>query len=316
MSALTPAEPLSTRDSATRVTPSRLAASVTLISESHSRRTSPGCGGLCISVMVVSSSVIVLIIDEHGVLAFKCKRERAEECLDDRAGHLHHGDAIRAGRPAAADPTAESCRTQVATTWNHSIRGDNDKKCHLMSRRNRCAGGRVGHGTDSSAGRYRRRTRPPGGHRHRREALENVQNVPMSMTTFSSASLQQQAITQFVDYATKVPNLAFAPTGDGVGTARTLSIQDISGDNVTGFSIDDVPLPDSIDPRVIDIERIEVLRGRRGLCMARARRVARCASSRRRPSCRVSPPPGTRAYSIRSAPAGRTPQAMASSTSP
>jgi hypothetical protein len=40
MSALTPAEPLSSRDSATRVTPSRLAASVTLISASHSRRTS------------------------------------------------------------------------------------------------------------------------------------------------------------------------------------------------------------------------------------------------------------------------------------
>ena len=93
---------------------------------------------------------------------------------------------------------------------------------------------------------------------------ENVQNVPMSMTTFSSDTLQQQAITQFVDYATKVPNLAFAPTGDGVGTARTVSIRGISGDNVTGFYIDDVPLPDSIDPRVIDIDHIEVLRGPQG----------------------------------------------------
>lgn len=93
---------------------------------------------------------------------------------------------------------------------------------------------------------------------------ENVQNVPMSMTTFSSDALQQQAITTFVDYATKVPNLAFAPTGDGVGTARTVSIRGISGDNVTGFYIDDVPLPDSIDPRVIDIDHIEVLRGPQG----------------------------------------------------
>src|SRR5947207_8359196 len=93
---------------------------------------------------------------------------------------------------------------------------------------------------------------------------ESEQSVPMSMTTFSSAALEQKSITDFFDYATKVPNLAFAPTGDGVGTARTVSIRGISGDNVTGFYIDDVPLPDSVDPRVLDIGHIEVLRGPQG----------------------------------------------------
>ena len=93
---------------------------------------------------------------------------------------------------------------------------------------------------------------------------ESEQTVPMSITTFSGAALEQKAINNFFDYATKVPNLAFAPTGDGVGTARTVSIRGISGDNVTGFYIDDVPLPDSIDPRVLDIEHIEVLRGPQG----------------------------------------------------
>ena len=58
--------------------------------------------------------------------------------------------------------------------------------------------------------------------------------------------------------------MAFAPTGDGVGTARTVSIRGISGDNVTGFYIDDTPLPDSIDPRVLDVDHIEVLRGPQG----------------------------------------------------
>ena len=72
---------------------------------------------------------------------------------------------------------------------------------------------------------------------------ESEQTVPMSITTFSSEALQQKAINNFFDYATKVPNLAFAPTGDGVGTARTVSIRGISGDNVTGFYIDDTPLP-------------------------------------------------------------------------
>ncbi|HUX72486.1 MAG TPA: TonB-dependent receptor [Steroidobacteraceae bacterium] len=93
---------------------------------------------------------------------------------------------------------------------------------------------------------------------------ENEQSVPLSMTTITSVVLQQKAINTFFDYATKVPNLAFAPTGDGIGTARTVSIRGISGDNVTGFYIDDTPLPDSLDPRVLDIARIEVLRGPQG----------------------------------------------------
>src|SRR5260221_603768 len=57
---------------------------------------------------------------------------------------------------------------------------------------------------------------------------ETEQTVPLSMTTFSAAALQQKEINTFFDYATKVPNLAFAPTGDGVGTARTVSNRGIS----------------------------------------------------------------------------------------
>jgi outer membrane receptor protein involved in Fe transport len=93
---------------------------------------------------------------------------------------------------------------------------------------------------------------------------ESEQTVPLSMTTFSGAALQEKEINTFFDYATKVPNLAFAPTGDGMGTARTVSIRGISGNNVTGFYIDDTPLPDSLDPRVLDIDHIEVLRGPQG----------------------------------------------------
>lgn len=93
---------------------------------------------------------------------------------------------------------------------------------------------------------------------------ESEQSVPLSMTTFSSVALQEKSINTFFDYATKVPNLAFAPSGDGVGTARTISIRGISGDNVTAMYIDETPLPDSLDPRVLDIDHIEVLRGPQG----------------------------------------------------
>ena len=93
---------------------------------------------------------------------------------------------------------------------------------------------------------------------------ESQQSVPLSMTTFGSAALQERSINDFFDYATKVPNLSFAATGDGVGTARTIAIRGISGDNVTAMYIDETPLPDSLDPRVLDVDNIEVLRGPQG----------------------------------------------------
>jgi outer membrane receptor protein involved in Fe transport len=93
---------------------------------------------------------------------------------------------------------------------------------------------------------------------------ESLQEVPLSITALSAASLEQKAVTSFFDYAGKVPSLAFANTGDGSGTARTISIRGISGDGTTGFYIDETPVPDSIDPRVVDVERIEVLRGPQG----------------------------------------------------
>ncbi len=93
---------------------------------------------------------------------------------------------------------------------------------------------------------------------------ESLQNVPMSITAMSAATLEERGTKNFIDYAGQVPSLAFAGTGDGAGTARTISIRGISGDNTTGFYIDDTPVPDSIDPRVVDIQRIEVLRGPQG----------------------------------------------------
>ncbi len=93
---------------------------------------------------------------------------------------------------------------------------------------------------------------------------ESLQDVPLSITAIDARNLEQKAIYSFFDYGGKVPNLAFANTGDGSGTARTISIRGISGDETTGFYIDETPVPDSIDPRIVDIQRIEVLRGPQG----------------------------------------------------
>ena len=93
---------------------------------------------------------------------------------------------------------------------------------------------------------------------------ESLQDVPMSITALNAATLEQRSVKSFIDYASQVPSLAFGSTGDGSATARTISIRGVSGDNTTGFYIDETPVPDSIDPRVIDVERIEVLRGPQG----------------------------------------------------
>ncbi len=93
---------------------------------------------------------------------------------------------------------------------------------------------------------------------------ESLQSVPVSITTFGTQELQDRAVESFMDYATSVPNLGFGASGDGAANSRTISIRGVSGDNTTGFYLDETPLPDSLDPRIVDINHIEVLRGPQG----------------------------------------------------
>ena len=93
---------------------------------------------------------------------------------------------------------------------------------------------------------------------------ESLQNVPVSITTFGTQDLKDRAVESFMDYATSVPNLGFGASGDGAANSRTISIRGVSGDNTTGFYLDETPLPDSLDPRIVDVDHIEVLRGPQG----------------------------------------------------
>src|SRR5690554_4840525 len=73
-SGVTPALPLMKRENWTRDTPSCLAACVTVRPSSgrtSSFRMLPGCGGLCICIVMLL--VIVLIIDQDNVLPIKCE---------------------------------------------------------------------------------------------------------------------------------------------------------------------------------------------------------------------------------------------------
>jgi len=105
-----------------------------------------------------------------------------------------------------------------------------------------------------------------------RKRQESIAEVPSSITAFTAETLQDFNVQSFADYATKTPDLSFSYGGGptGIAQARTVAIRGITGQNLfgtagaTGFYIDDTPLPGSVDPRVVDLASIEVLKGPQG----------------------------------------------------
>jgi iron complex outermembrane recepter protein len=89
--------------------------------------------------------------------------------------------------------------------------------------------------------------------------------VPMSIAVISARTLQNQEVQVFNDFANEIPNLTFnyGQSGGDI-TDRAVAIRGIQGADTTGFYLDDLPMPISLDPRVLDLERIEVLRGPQG----------------------------------------------------
>lgn len=94
---------------------------------------------------------------------------------------------------------------------------------------------------------------------------ESIQEVPLSITAFSAKEIERSGFNAFGDYAARVPNLAFsASNSSSTDGALAIAIRGVFGANTTGFYIDDSALVQTLNPRVIDLERIEVLRGPQG----------------------------------------------------
>lgn len=97
-----------------------------------------------------------------------------------------------------------------------------------------------------------------------RKREELLLDVPISIAVIDKEKLEQQRIYELFDYATRVPNLSFGHTGDGSFTNQSISIRGVQGGGTTALYIDNVPVGESWNPRVVDFERIEVLRGPQG----------------------------------------------------
>lgn len=99
-----------------------------------------------------------------------------------------------------------------------------------------------------------------------RKRDEAAIDVPASVTAFSAATLERLGVQSFTDYATKTPNLSFSygTANYGYVDSHTVAIRGVAGVGTTGIYIDETPVPDSIDPRVVDVRSVEVLKGPQG----------------------------------------------------
>ena len=105
-----------------------------------------------------------------------------------------------------------------------------------------------------------------------RKRQENLQDVPLSVDVFTKKDMQNLGITQFDDYAEKVPSISFISVGPGSQLFVMRGVSDGSNPNyanssATGFFVDDMSTSwfgTQPDLHLYDIAQIEVLNGPQG----------------------------------------------------
>jgi outer membrane receptor protein involved in Fe transport len=103
---------------------------------------------------------------------------------------------------------------------------------------------------------------------------ENARDVPITMTVFTGKTIEAEGFTGLTDYAKFVPGLVYNGSGlgersgpdiviRGVANSRLFDFETNIGTNTTGFVYGDLPTY-AFDPELIDVQRIEVLKGPQG----------------------------------------------------
>jgi iron complex outermembrane receptor protein len=98
---------------------------------------------------------------------------------------------------------------------------------------------------------------------------ENVRKVPLSVTVLSGAQLRAAHVQSFADLSRNVPNLSFSSqAGEGLSNLEMRGISSSAGTATVALYLDDVslttrnlPTEGAVEPRFLDIARVEVLRG-------------------------------------------------------
>ena len=98
------------------------------------------------------------------------------------------------------------------------------------------------------------------------KTTQSSQKVAQSVSVIGAKKIQRTGAKSFRDYASGIPNLSFGSQGTDAGGRfdNDISIRGISGDNTTAMYLNEAPLPESVSPNLIDVSRIEVLKGPQG----------------------------------------------------
>ncbi|NET71707.1 MAG: TonB-dependent receptor [Sphaerospermopsis sp. SIO1G2] len=98
---------------------------------------------------------------------------------------------------------------------------------------------------------------------------ENVQDIPLSVTVIPRQEIEDAQIDSLIDIGSNTPNFNFFPTSGGGTEFNYYSIRGLNNFNFltaqdsVAFYIDDVPVDYNgfLDLALLDLERVEVLRG-------------------------------------------------------
>ncbi len=101
---------------------------------------------------------------------------------------------------------------------------------------------------------------------------ESIRSVPLSMTAISSDALAEKHIQSFEDLSAAVPNLSFSSLGgEGLSNLEIRGISSQAGSATVAVYLDDISLSTrnlytegAAEPRIFDLQRVEVLRGPQG----------------------------------------------------
>lgn len=106
---------------------------------------------------------------------------------------------------------------------------------------------------------------------------ENAKDVPISLTVFNSVAIEQQNFQGVESYFSQTPNVSF--TSQGTRDRKQLSLRGVSDqlsadgnikEGSFGFYIDEFNVAQGTsNPEIVDIDRIEVLRGPQGTYFGR-----------------------------------------------
>ncbi len=141
---------------------------------------------------------------------------------------------------------------------------------------------------DDNCRRRRRQTRRS--HDYRGVPLHQPAETPIAITAVNAEMLEQRSQTSIYELTAQAPNVQLAPQGQANGSGIIAFIRGVGQTDFNfalepgvGIYIDDVYYPTSTGSLVdlLDLERVEVLRGPQGTWPAATRSAAPSSSSRR-----------------------------------